>query len=191
MLDILTLTAVRNGDEAAFEQLIRKYTPYVAVVIRAVGNGYINEEDVEELTSDVFFALWQNSGKPSPLKLKEYLGQVARNKTKNKLRSLKEELPLEDDWLAEPHETLIDKLTEDEERKAVRSAVRSMQEPDREIFLRHYYLLQTVATIASEMQMGESGVKHRLARGRLKLKAILVKEEYFNEQENIQHFGLH
>ena len=181
MLDILTLAAVRNGDEAAFEQLIRKYTPYVTTVIRRVGSGSIAEEDVEELASDVFFALWQNMGKPNPLKLKEYLGQVARNKAKNELRSRKEELPLEDDWLAEPSETLIDKLTEAEEQKAVSNAVRSMEEPDREIFLRHYYFLQTVATIANEMQMGESGVKHRLTRGRLKLKAILVKKVNFNE----------
>ena len=191
MLDILTLAAARNGDEAAFEQLVRKYAPYVTTVIRRVGSGTLAEEDIEELASDVFFALWQNIGKPNPFKLKEYLAQVARNKTKNKMRSMKEELPLEDDWLAEPGETLIDKLTEEEERKAVRSAVHSMQEPDREIFLRHYYFLQTVATIASEMQMGESGVKHRLARGRVKLKEILVKEVYFNdEQKNIRHFGL-
>jgi RNA polymerase sigma-70 factor (ECF subfamily) len=191
MLDILTLAAARNGDEAAFEQLVRKYAPYVTTVIRGVGNGIIAEEDIEELASDVFFSLWQNIGKPNPFKLKEYLGQAARNKTKNKSRAMKEELPLEDDWLADPGETLIDKLTDEEERIAVRNAVRSMREPDREIFFRHYYYLQTVAAIAGEMRMGESGVKHRLARGRVKLKEILVKEVNSNaEQKNIRHFGL-
>jgi hypothetical protein len=41
MLDVLALAAIRRGDEATLEQLIRKYTPYVAAVIRGVGCGNI------------------------------------------------------------------------------------------------------------------------------------------------------
>ncbi|MDR0819545.1 MAG: sigma-70 family RNA polymerase sigma factor [Oscillospiraceae bacterium] len=185
MLDMLALAAARRGDDSALEQLIRKYTPYVTTVIRGVGNGNIAEEDVEEIASDVFFALWQNAGKPNPLKLKAYLGQIARNKVKNRLRSLKEELPLENDWLADEGETLIDGLTREDEQNAVKRAVLSLNEPDREIFLRHYYQLQTVAKIAGEMQIGESAIKHRLERGRLKLKAILIKGGNSDEQENL------
>jgi RNA polymerase sigma-70 factor (ECF subfamily) len=181
VLDMLALAAVRQGDESALGQIIRKYTPYVATVIRGIGYGGMAEEDIEEVVSDVFFALWKSADKPNPLKLKAYLGQVARNKAKNKLRSLKQDLPLEDDWIAGEGETLIDGLTQKDERKAVRSAVLSMEEPDREIFLRHYYRLQPVAMIADEMQLGESAVKQRLARGRLKLKAILIKEGNPNE----------
>jgi RNA polymerase sigma-70 factor (ECF subfamily) len=190
MLDVLALAAVKRGDESALEQIIRKYTPYVTTVIRRIGYGGMNEEDVEEVASDVFFALWKNADKPNPLKLKAYLGQVARNKAKNKLRSLKQELPLEDDWIAREGETFVDGLTLEDERKTVKSAVLSMNEPDREIFLRHYYFLQSVTTIADKMQIGESAVKHRLVRGRLKLKAILVKEGNPDEQENYRHFGL-
>jgi DNA-directed RNA polymerase specialized sigma24 family protein len=100
----------------------------------------------------VFFSLWQNADKPNPLKLKAYLGGIARNKTKNRLRSLKDELPLVDDWIAEDSEIFIDKLTLEDERNAVRCAVMTMKEPDREIFLRHYYQLQNIATITSETQ---------------------------------------
>jgi RNA polymerase sigma-70 factor (ECF subfamily) len=185
MLDVLALAAIRRGDETALEQLIRKYTPYVTTVIRGVSCGSITEEDIEEVASDVFFSLWKNADKPNPLKLKAYLGGIARNGTKNRFRSLKEELPLEDDWIAKDSEFFIDNLTLKDERNAVRSAVMSMKEPDREIFLRHYYQLQNVATVASEMQMGESAVKSRLERGRAKLKAILIKEAYSNEQKNI------
>ncbi|MDR0857932.1 MAG: sigma-70 family RNA polymerase sigma factor [Oscillospiraceae bacterium] len=181
MLDMFALIAVRRGDDAALEQLISKYTPYVTTVIRGVGDGSITVEDVEEIASDVFFALWQNVGKPNPLKLKAYLGQIARNKAKNRLRSRKEELPFEDDWIADEGETLVDGLTRESEQNAVKSAVLSLSEPDREIFLRHYYQLQTVTMIADEMKMGESAIKHRLDRGRLKLKAILIKGGNSNE----------
>jgi RNA polymerase sigma-70 factor (ECF subfamily) len=174
MLDILALAAVRRGDDCALAQLIRKYTPYVTAVIRGVGGGHMSGEDVEELASDVFFALWRSADKPNPRKLKAYLGQIARNKAKNRLRSRREELPLEDDWLADEGESLLDGLTRADEQNAVKRAVLSLREPDREIFLRHYYGLQTVAAIAGEMRMGESAIKHRLERGRLKLKAILV-----------------
>jgi RNA polymerase sigma-70 factor (ECF subfamily) len=193
MLDVLAIAAVRRGDENAFESLVRKYAPYVTTVVRGVGSGTMTAEDVEEVAADVFYALWQSVSKPNPLKLKEWLGGVARNKTKNRLRSMKEELPLEDDWIAGDGETFIDELAREDERNAVKKAVLSMKEPDREIFLRHYYQLQTVGTIASEMQMGESAIKSRLARGRMKLKARLfrgantkpIKEAYSNEQENI------
>jgi RNA polymerase sigma-70 factor (ECF subfamily) len=185
MLDMLALTAIRRGDASALEQLIRKYTPYVTTVIRGVGSGNLTVEDVEEIASDVFFALWQNAGKPNPFKLKAYLGQIARNKAKNRLRSRKVELPLEDDWIADEAETLVNGLTREDEQNAVKSAVLSLSEPDREIFLRHYYQLQTVTMIAGEMQMGESAIKHRLERGRLKLKTILTKGGNSNEQKNL------
>jgi len=199
MIDAFSIAAVRRGDENAFESLIRKYTPYVTAVIRGVGGGVMTAEDVEEAAADVFYALWQSVSKPNPLKLKEWLGAVARNKTKNRLRSMKTELPLEDDLIAGNGETFVDELARKDELNAVKNAVLSMKEPDREIFLRHYYQLQTIITIAGEMQMKESAVKSRLKRGRTKLKAslsgggnpkLIKKEANPNEQENIRHYGL-
>lgn len=59
----------------------------------------------------------------------------------------------------------------------VRGAVDSLEPVDREIFLRHYYWRQTVAQIAEDMQKNQSAVKSRLARGREKLRKILLKED--------------
>jgi RNA polymerase sigma-70 factor (ECF subfamily) len=50
-----------------------------------------------------------------------------------------------------------------------------MEEPDRMIFLRHYYESQTVAAIADETGTTEAAVKHRLVRGREKLRQIIGK----------------
>ena len=58
-----------------------------------------------------------------------------------------------------------------------------MGEPEREIFLRHYYYGQTVAAIGLEMQMNVSTVKSRLSRGRKKLKAILLEGGYCHEDQ--------
>ena len=61
-----------------------------------------------------------------------------------------------------------------EEQQLVRRAVDGLGEPDREIFLRHYYYAQTVSQISREMQLNPSTIKTKLSRGRQRLKAILM-----------------
>ena len=56
-------------------------------------------------------------------------------------------------------------------------AVESMGEPDREIFLRFYYLFQTMEEIALQMRMPLGTVKTKLYRGRKRLKAMLEEQE--------------
>ena len=50
-----------------------------------------------------------------------------------------------------------------------------MGEPDREIFLRHYYCFQNVADIALALDMNVNTVKTRLRRGRERLRAELME----------------
>ncbi len=50
-----------------------------------------------------------------------------------------------------------------------------MGQPDREIFLRHYYYAQTVQEISRETGLNESTVKTKLRRGRMRLKTILLR----------------
>ena len=52
-----------------------------------------------------------------------------------------------------------------------------MPEPDREIFLRHYFYEQSAAEIALLLDMSTNTVKSRLRRGRERLRAELVKED--------------
>lgn len=52
-----------------------------------------------------------------------------------------------------------------------------MGEPDREIFLRHYYYCQSVTDIAAALDMNANTVKTRLRRGRERLRAELSKGE--------------
>ena len=53
--------------------------------------------DIEEVASDVFLSLWNNAEKVDAKKLKAYLGSIARNKSKDKLRELDVSLHIEDD----------------------------------------------------------------------------------------------
>ena len=173
MIDILLLSAVRRKSERALEQLIGKYTAYVCVVIRNTVGESMAREDIEETASDVFFALWENADRIE--KLKSWLGATARNKAKNKLRNVRNELPLDNDDIPDNGMQLEDQFILNHERDAVRAAVLSLGSPDREIFTRHYFESQTVTVIAEQIGMTESAIKQRLVRGREKLKVALTE----------------
>ncbi len=129
-------------------------------------------QDAEEVVSDVFLAAWDHRNHLQEGKIKAWLGTVARNKAKNKLRTRRHTLPLEEEIL----EVQIDPTLEDRERSAlVRHAVDSLGEPDREIFLRHYFYIEKVSRIAQTLGMSETAVKSRLRRGRMKLKSVLER----------------
>ena len=134
---------------------------------------------MEELASDVFVSLWRSAAdlrEDSDLKL--WLGVVARNRALKYLRSLRLNLPLEEEVLADGDEIPVRFWERQEETQLVRKAVMSLESTDRDIFLRHYFWKQGVRQIASELSMNESTVKSRLKRGREKLRAILRKEDF-------------
>ncbi len=175
MTESQALKKLQNGSQEALVWLIRRYTPYVTVVIRNIIGGSMAEADIEEAASDVFFILWEQAGAVRPGTVRSYLGSVARNKGLQKLREAGRTVPLEDDILEIPTESPQQEIEREELDRAVREAVLGMAWPDREIFLRHYFHFQTVAKISEEMDIPDSTVKSRLRRGREKLKEILIK----------------
>jgi RNA polymerase sigma-70 factor (ECF subfamily) len=177
MIDAIILSAVRRGSENALGQLIDKYGAYVCTVIRNTVGENLAHEDVEETAADVFFALWQNAEKVE--KLKAWLGATARNKAKNKLREIHADIPLNDEITIDGKGEIEGDIISKEESSAIKNAILSMDECDREIFLRHYYDSQTVATIVTETGMTEAAVRKRLVRGKKKLRAILDKQEVY------------
>lgn len=170
------LRKMRSGDPAGLEALMERYIPYVSTVCWNILQGHMTKEDAEEVASDVFLAAWNHPDDIRPGKAKAWLGAVARNKAKNKLREMGCDLPLEEDVLEIPDEnTPVSAAERSEERRLVRKAVNGLGEPDREIFLRHYYYCQTISEISKEMLLKESTIKTKLRRGRSRLRAILLR----------------
>ena len=182
MIDSILLDSVRRGSEIALCRLIDKYTAFVCTIIRNTTKGSLEREDVEEVASDVFFALWNNAH--SINKLKTWLGATARNKAINKLRETRSELPLDEDVLSHSDSDksfMENTFIRNFEHGEVRETVFAMSDPDREIFIRHYYKSQSVSVIAAETGMSESMVKQRLVRGRKKMGMLLEKGVLKNE----------
>ena len=160
MRDELILRKIKRGDPSALEELMDRYIAYVSAVVWNILRYSMPPEDAEEVVSDVFLAAWEQAQDIRANAAKPWLGAVARNKAKNKLRSRGIDLPLEEDILELPGEDDPENaLARQEEAKLVRRAVDSLGEPDREVFLRHYFHAQTVQEISQTMHMNESTVK--------------------------------
>lgn len=170
------LRALRSRDPSALEKLMEQYIPYVSTVVWNILRSSMTAEDAEEVVSDVFLAAWNQAPEIQCGYTKAWLGAVARNKARNKLRNMGHDLPFEEDYLDIPDEnTPANAAERKEERKLVRKAVDSLDEPDREIFLRHYYYAQTVPEISRIMDLNQSTIKTKLRRGRLRLRTILLR----------------
>lgn len=176
MRDELILRKIRRGDPTGLEELMDRYIAYVSAVVWNILRNSMSKEDAEEVVSDVFLAAWEQARDIRSNTVKPWLGSVARHKAINRLRNRAIELPLEEDILELPGEGTPELyLTRKEEARLVREAVESLGEPDREVFLRHYFHAQTVQEISQVMSMNESTVKTKLRRGRGRLKEILTR----------------
>lgn len=181
MHETRALKELQHGSEVALAWFIQNYMPYVSSVVYQVIGQSMSLPDVEEVTADVFVALWNHSTSIRSDTVKSWLATVARNAALNKLRFRGQDVPLEDDTVVLIDSATPESETEKYERQMlVRQAIYAMEMPDREIFLRHYYYYQSVSVIAQEMRLGVSNVKVRLFRGREKLRTVL---------ENLQEGG--
>ena len=168
------LRQLQQGSTDALKWFIGKYTPYVSTIIYHIIGSAMSSADVEEVTSDVFFALWENADKVNSGAVRGYLGAISRNKAKNKLREAGFDLPLDEELYISEDLPLEEQHIERELQAVVRREVLDMTEPDREIILRYYYYYQPIPRISREMGMSQSNVKVRLHRARNVLRCALT-----------------
>ncbi len=179
MDDKSLLHRLRRGDESVLPELIRQYSGFAYAVASNVLSRVLGEEDIEEVVADSFFSVWENRRSIETEKLKAYLAAVVRNKAKTALRKHHAEEPLEDDALliSIPNQPER-KILLSELRETAHDAVDSLDETDREIFLRHYFLYQKTEDISRELGLKDATVRARLSRGRKRLKEYLTERGF-------------
>ena len=172
------LRRIARGDSAALGAVMDAYSAYVYAIMQNIVQPPLRPGDCEEVTADVFLQLWRNAESVEEGKLKAWLAAVTRNRAKDRLRSLHLTVPLEDEVLLLSVPGPEDTVERLELQRLTRRAVESLPEPDRSIFMRHYYLYQKTDDIAAALGMKSATVRTRLARGREKLKAVLREGGY-------------
>lgn len=169
MTDGKLLERLRCRDESGLKALISKYSAYVGTIAYNTIGQSASKEDLEEVVSDVFLAIWEHAGNIT--ELKSYIATTAKNKALNKLRNITLMYELTD------NDTRGDETAEEAERREVTrilyEAIEALGEPDCEIFFRYYYNNEKIRDIAKELGVKASTVKSKLKRGKEKLNAYL------------------
>ncbi len=168
-----------EGNEYAFAAIVDRFTPLVSTIVYNLANGSLNTTDIEDLTSDTFITLWYNREKVQPDKLKGYICCIAKNKTKNFLKSKFRHVIVSIDEIDYEDGLVVDDKIENKiVAEVLREALDIIGEPDKEIIIRHYYYYQSSTEISEKMGMKSETVKSRIKRAREKLRKILAERGY-------------
>ncbi len=170
------IAELKDGSADALCTLISQYTAYVSTIVYRI-IGYNRQEDCEELTADIFIALWNNRHKVKENKVKAYIGTIARNSAYNFVRDKKEALPLDEEILFGDD----DPQTYTEKRYTgvmLKKALSRLDPQKKELMLRYYFYGQKLNEAAKEMNLSNSAAKSKLKRGRDELRNILRKEGF-------------
>ena len=176
---ILDLFFARSED--AVTQTSRKYGGLCTAVVKRI---LPDSRDVEECLNDTWLHAWNSIPPTKPKSLRAYLARIARNKALDCCDYLRAEK--RDSALMTAFEELEPFLPDGQdwnlEEKAafsqcINNFLREQTEDNRRIFVRRYWYGESVAEIASALQMSQSKVKSSLQRTRNKLEAQLQKEE--------------
>ena len=88
MRESMILQNIKAGDPSGLKALMERYVPYISVIVWKILRDAMSPQDAEEVVSDVFLAAWEQAADLKAGHVKGWLGTVARNKAKNKLRQM-------------------------------------------------------------------------------------------------------
>ncbi len=170
--DIELLNRIRQKDSRSLELLIDRYSRYVVAVIAHVAVERLTYQDIEEICSDVFIKIWTNSSMITPAydTLKPYLAATARNMTINRLKQVHAisfaDIPGFD------ANSGVNEAEAVGLRESISSAVSSLKQPDKELFVRRYILSEPVKKLAEKFGLNPNTAATKLSRAR---KAVVKK----------------
>lgn len=154
------------------EKIIEDYSAYINTIVTNMSANNLNNEDKEEIASEVFFALWKNKNKLDSDKfLSPYIAGITKNVVRNYLRKLKVNLDISD-YENSLFSNDVNFVDNNEEISKIEKELENMKEIDKKIFLEFYYSSKSIKDIAREQKISEFSVKQRLYRIRKKLKEV-------------------
>ncbi len=167
-----------KDNELDLETIIKEFTPYISKVIDNMVHDYLNDEDKEEIASDVFFILWNNKEKLDVNRLmSSYLAGITKNVVKEKIRKKKVDLDISEyeNTLFDNNDNLDILFDDIEEINKIEKILSKMKKIDKQIFISFYYYSKSIKDIAKEQRISEFNVKQRLYRIRNKIRKEVNK----------------
>ncbi len=170
---------LKNG-KVDIDKIIDDFYGYVYIIVKNEISIAMTDEDIEEIVSDVFVAIWKNSiNLLKTTEIKPYLIGIAKNVIRNKYRNTELDFSISD-----YEENLIDtcnieKITEEnEQNKVILDTLKTVKPKEYEIFIMFYYESKSVKEIAKVLNLSTSNVKTILHRVRKVIKRNLEDGGY-------------
>lgn len=170
---------LKNG-KVDIDKIIDDFYGYVYIIVKNGVSIAMTDEDIEEIVSDVFVAIWKNSiNLLKTTEIKPYLIGIAKNVIRNKYRNTELNFSISD-----YEENLIDtcnieKITEEnEQNKVMLDTLKTVKPKEYEIFIMFYYESKSVKEIAKVLNLSTSNVKTILHRVRKVIKRNLEDGGY-------------
>jgi RNA polymerase sigma factor (sigma-70 family) len=166
--DARLVARCREGDEAAWSELVTRFSRYVYAII---GQGFgLRAENAEDVFQEVFARAYQHLGRlREDEAIRPWLAQLTRRLCIDQIRSgSREQLSDEEFEPAEVDETL-DKL---EEALAVHEALAELPEHCQEILDRFFARDESYQTIGAALDIPAGTIASRISRCLAKLREL-------------------
>lgn len=172
---------IKHKDSKGLEFVVDNYSNLVFKIIYNVLNSRFHSQYAEECANDVFWGVWTNIDSFDEEKgsFKNWICAIAKYKAidcKRKLYKQSTDTSI-DDYPLENEVSIEGLIIAAENNKELFQAIDLLNEEDREIFIRRYFLHEGIENIAKEFGVERNLVDQRLSRGRkfLKEKLILLR----------------
>lgn len=169
--------ASRNGDRAAFGEIVRRYQGMISGLVYA-GCGDLHRS--EDVAQETFLSAWKSlSGLREPAKLPAWLCQIARHRMQDLFRkSSTEKTRVGGFWSrmsATTSPPVDEEIARHEEEAVLWRALSEVPQPYRETLVLYYRHGQSTEQVALAMETTEASIRQRLARGREMLRGQVAE----------------
>jgi len=173
-----------DRNENAIAQTAQKYGNYCHTIAY---NVLSVQEDAEECVNDTYVQAWNTIPPQRPTMFKAWLGKVVRNLAlnlwdKNHAQKRYQGMDAVLDELEEciPATQTVESEIEDKELgKVISDWLRTLEEDDRNLFVRRYWGGESVNDLAEEWGITANKLAQKMFRLRNSLKSALEKEEVY------------
>jgi RNA polymerase sigma-70 factor (ECF subfamily) len=175
------LEAIKQGNSPALSVIFERYGKLVyGLALRILKN----PQEAEDLTQDIFLALWRNASKyPDCRYFVRYLISMTRSRSIDKLRSHQRKHNLLEKWgkvmnqeaqLRNP----VEEATIRERAANISQVLAKLPQKQREVIEMAYKTGLTQADISQQLNIPLGTVKSRTRQGLLKLKQLLLDSDF-------------
>ena len=173
------IALLESRDQQAIEELRKHFSS----LCRSIASHALScSEDVEEVISDTFLAVWNTIPPEKPTSLSAYISRITRNLSLARRRDMTAER--RDQRLTVSLTELELCLPGSEElqpdtivlSQTINRFLSTLDKTNRYIFIRRYYFMDSTKEIAKSIGMTDQSIRSRLLRMRTQLREKLEKE---------------